>query len=143
MPIGGRFRSGFDRMHLRLGQPSQALANVAHLQFGLKDEAAPVGEMRPWNPLRALKDIEVGDYYFKQKNYRGAESRYRDALLYKPKDATATYRLGQVCERTGRIPEAVHFYRDYLKILPHGPYGEDAHKAIDKLQAQLGTTINQ
>src|SRR5579872_4109256 len=29
-----------------------------------------VNEMHPWNPHRAAKDIEVGDYYWNEKNYR-------------------------------------------------------------------------
>lgn len=96
-----------------------------------------VNEMGPWDPHRAYKDIEVGDFYFKRKNYRGAESRYRDALIYKPNDAVSTFRLGQICERTGRISEAMHFYESYLKILPHGPDALEAHKSITKLQAEL------
>jgi tetratricopeptide (TPR) repeat protein len=96
-----------------------------------------VNEMRPWDPHRASKDIEVGDYYFKQKNYRGAEMRYRDALFYKPNDAISTFRLAEIFERTGRISEALQFYSDYLKILPHGPYAHDAQNAISKLQAEL------
>lgn len=91
--------------------------------------------MHPWNPHRAAKDVEVGDYYFKRKNYRGAEGRYRDALYYKPDDAVSTYRLGQICETTGRSAEAIQFYQNYLKILPHGPYAEDAQKALRRLQA--------
>lgn len=93
-------------------------------------------ELRPWNPHRAEKDIEVGDYYFKEKNYRGAESRYRDALLYKPNDAVATFRLAQITERTGRVIEAQQYYQNYLKILPHGPYASDCRKALERLQAQ-------
>lgn len=96
-----------------------------------------VNEMGPWDPHRAYKDIEVGDFYFKRKNYRGAESRYRDALIYKRNDAISTFRLGQICERTGRISEAMYFYQNYLKILPNGPYAADAHKSITKLQAEL------
>lgn len=96
-----------------------------------------VTEMGPWDPHRAYKDIEVGDYYFKQKNYRGAEMRYRDALIYKPNDAISNFRLGQVCERTGRMSEAVYFYQNYLKILPHGADAAEAHKSITKLQAEL------
>jgi tetratricopeptide (TPR) repeat protein len=96
-----------------------------------------VNEMGPWDPHRAYKDIEVGDFYFKRKNYRGAESRYRDALIYKPNDAISTFRLGQICERTGRISEAMHFYESYLKILPHGPDSAEAHTSLTKLQAEL------
>src|SRR6185437_7036040 len=51
------------------------------------DTPSDVGEMHPWDPHRAAKDIEVGDYYFKIKDYRGATWRYQDALLYKPNDA--------------------------------------------------------
>src|SRR5438105_1656908 len=60
-----------------------------------------VNEMRLWDPHRAAKDVEVGDYYFKLKNYRAAESRYREALMYKPDDAVATYRLAQALEKNG------------------------------------------
>ncbi|HTD23450.1 MAG TPA: tetratricopeptide repeat protein [Terriglobales bacterium] len=95
-----------------------------------------MNEMHAWNPHRAEKDVEVGDYYFKQKNYRGAESRYRDALSYKPSDAIATFRLAQVMEKTGRPIEAQQYYADYLKIMPHGPYAADSHKALEHLQAQ-------
>ena len=42
-----------------------------------------MSEFHPWNPHKAAKDIEVGDYYFKRKNYRAAEDRYREALFYK------------------------------------------------------------
>jgi hypothetical protein len=49
-----------------------------------------INEFHPWDPHKAAKDIEVGDFYFKvKKNYRAAEDRYREALLYKPNDATA------------------------------------------------------
>jgi hypothetical protein len=29
-----------------------------------------VQEFHPWDPHRAMKDLEVGDFYFKRKNYR-------------------------------------------------------------------------
>jgi len=93
-----------------------------------------VNEMHPWNPHRAEKDIEVGDYYFKEGNYRGAEGRYRDALIYKPNDAAATYRLAEIMEKTSRPNDAREFYEAYLKILPHGPKADDARKALAKLQ---------
>ena len=51
--------------------------------------------------------------------------------------AVSTFRLGQICERTGRISEAMHFYESYLKILPHGADAAEAHKSITKLQAEL------
>lgn len=92
-----------------------------------------VGEFHPWNPHKAAKDIEVGDFYFKRKNYRAAEDRYREALFYKDNDAIATFRLAVCLEKMDRREEALQEFESYLKILPHGPQAEEAHKAIERL----------
>ena len=94
-----------------------------------------INEMHPWDPHKAAKDVEVGDYYFKRKNYVGAESRYREALFYKDNDAIATYRLAVCLEKMGRPDEALTEFESYLRILPHGPQAEDARKAIERLKA--------
>ena len=60
-----------------------------------------LGEFHPWDPHKAMKCIEVGDFYFKQGNYRAAISRYQEALDWKPKDAEATYKLGEAQEKSG------------------------------------------
>jgi len=98
-----------------------------------------VNEMHPWDPHKAAKDVEVGDYYFKRKNYVGAESRYREALYYKDNDAIATYRLAICLEKMGRPDEAIAEFESYLRILPHGPQAEDARKAIDRLKPPSNT----
>jgi len=100
-------------------------------------EGAPgsdeVSEFHPWDPHKAAKDVEVGDFYFKKKNYAGAESRYREALYYKDNDAVATFRLAVCLEKMNRPDDARQEYESYLKILPHGPQAEDAKKAIARL----------
>ena len=111
----------------------------------LKDEGRPsgssgVGEFHPWNPHKAAKDIEVGDFYFKRKNYRAAEDRYREALFYKDNDAVATFRLAQCLEKMDQPDEARKEYENYLKILPHGPQAEAAHKTIDRLKGTAANT---
>jgi len=100
------------------------------------DEDSDVQEMHPWDPHKAAKDVEVGDYYFKKKNYKAAISRYQEALVYKPNDAIAEYRLAEALDKNGKSDEAVQHYQEYLKILPHGPNAEDAQKALAKLNAE-------
>ena len=85
-----------------------------------------------------MKCIEVGDYYFKQGNYRAAISRYQEALDWKPKDAEATYKLGEAQEKSGDFTGARENYQAYLKILPKGPYAEKAQKGIDRLKSKAG-----
>ncbi len=104
------------------------------------DEAADtetdsdVDELKPWNPHKAQKDIEIGDYYAKQKNYRAAISRYREALEYKPKDALATFKLAEGLERVNAYQEARDNYEAYLIILPHGPLADKAKQGINRLK---------
>ena len=92
-----------------------------------------VGEFHSFDPHKAAKDVEVGDYYFRLKNYIGAESRYREALVYKDKDAVATYRLAVCLEKMSRFDESRQEFESYLKILPSGPQAEDAKKALARL----------
>lgn len=99
----------------------------------LNDEGS--SSEHPWDPHKAAKDIEVGDFYFKRKNYRAAEDRYREALYYKDNDALATYHLAICLEKQDRPEEARAEYENYLKILPYGPDAENAKKAIDRLKA--------
>ncbi len=111
----------------------------AHPKSSLTDaEGSPangdVGEFHPWDPHKAAKNIEVGDFYFKRKNYRAAEDRYREALVYKDNDAMATFRLAVCLEKMDRLSEAQKEYERYLQILPYGPQAADAKKAIDRLK---------
>lgn len=89
---------------------------------------------RYFDPHKAAKNIEVGDFYFKRRNYRAAEDRYREALLYKDNDAMATFRLAVCLEKLQRPEEARQEYESYLKILPYGPQAEDAKKAMERLK---------
>jgi tetratricopeptide (TPR) repeat protein len=101
-----------------------------------QEPPSDVQELHPWDPHKAAKDVEVGDYYFKRKNYKAAIERYKHALIYKQDDAIATYRLAESLDKTGNSTEAVTYYRGYLKILPHGPYAADAQKALGRLTAE-------
>ncbi|HXW15352.1 MAG TPA: tetratricopeptide repeat protein [Terriglobia bacterium] len=97
-------------------------------------DGGDVAEFHSWDPHHAAKDIEVGNFYFKRKNYIAAESRYREALYYKEGDAVATYQLAVCLEKLQRPDEAREQYQNYLKILPHGPQAEDVRKALDRLK---------
>jgi len=102
-----------------------------------------LSEFHPWDPHKAAKCIEVGDWYFKQENYRAAMSRYQEALEWKPKDAEATYKLALVQEKSGDPTAALANYQAYLKILPNGPFAEKARKGIDRLKSKATPTAAQ
>jgi tetratricopeptide (TPR) repeat protein len=103
-----------------------------------EDEPADVNELHPWNPYRAMKDDEVGDFYFKQKNYRAALARYQDALIWKEKDAVANFRMAECYEKLNQPDQAIPHYEEYLKILPQGPFAKEVRKALGRLKASEG-----
>jgi|SRR5579859_2524617 len=101
--------------------------------------SSDVNETYPFDPHRAAKDVEVGEFYLKRKNYRAALDRFNDALRYKPKDAIATFRLAQTQEQMGLLEAAYRNYDGYLEILPSGPFAKDAKDALKRIDPQLDT----
>jgi tetratricopeptide (TPR) repeat protein len=100
---------------------------------GAPGDTSDVQEMHPWNPYKAQKDVDIGDYYFRRKNYKAALDRYKEALYYKDNDAVATYRLAVCEEKLGDKTGARKNFEQYLKILPEGPFAKDARASVEKL----------
>ena len=115
---------------------SQIDTNAKRTSKPADDASEPddVQEMRPYDPHKAAKDVEVGQYYLKQKNYRAALERFNDALLYKPKDADAIIGLAQTQDKLELSTPAYGNYRAYLEILPNGPLAKQAQEAIKRLE---------
>jgi tetratricopeptide (TPR) repeat protein len=106
---------------------------------GIGDSSDDVQEMKPWNPHKADKDVEVGDFYFKQKNYVAAESRYLGALHWQDNHAIATFHLAETEEKLGKFAEARKYYQSYLKILPEGDFAKKCKEALDRLKDKPDT----
>jgi tetratricopeptide (TPR) repeat protein len=81
----------------------------------------------------AQRNRDAGEIYYRDKNYRGSESRFREALRYEPADPVATFELAESLEKLGKRDEARDVYQTYLKILPDGPSAADAKKALKRL----------
>lgn len=96
-------------------------------------DVSDIMEFHSFDPHKAMKDIEVGDYYFHRENYRAAASRYEEALQFKPKDADATFKLAQALEKLKMWDDARDTYNEFLKIRPDGKQAEEARKAIEKM----------
>ena len=127
--------SSSKQTHIDVSPPAGDLTDHPGADVGDSD----VNEFTPWNPMKAMKDIEVGDFYYKKENYQAAISRYREALEFKAHDAEATFKLAEALNKTGDTAGARENYEAYLKILPNGPYAKKAHEALDKLKAKPGT----
>ena len=118
--------------------PGDSSSRDTDLEAPPSERSAPddsVIELHSWDPHQAMKDVEVGDFYRKQQNYRAALSRYCEALSYKPNDAVATFRIGESLEKAGDLAGAQAYYEAYLKILPAGPFAGQCRKSLERLKA--------
>jgi len=90
-------------------------------------------EMRPYNPHKAEKDVEVGDFYYKRSNYKAAISRYREALELRPGYPRATFKLADALEKDKQLADAAIFYSEYVRQFPDGAQLAAAREALARL----------
>jgi tetratricopeptide (TPR) repeat protein len=91
-----------------------------------------------WDPLRAEKDLEVGQFYLKKGDLDAAIDRFQDAAAAKPGFAIPYRYLGEAQEKRGDKREALKSYRRYLDLYPHAEDAKKIQKKIDKLWSEVG-----
>ena len=97
-----------------------------------KDSATKNAPDQPaWDPLRAEKDLEVGQHYMHKGDYDAAIDRFQDAIEAKPGYAIPFRYLGEAQEKKGLKKQAIKSYQRYLDLYPHA---EDAAKIKKKLE---------
>ena len=84
--------------------------------------------------LEAAKNVDVGDYNFEKKAYKGALLRYQDAVDEKPGDAAIHVRLARVFEKLDQIPQAIEQYKAAQKLAGSKKWSDEAGAALLRLQ---------
>ena len=121
-------------------KPADAPAPPASKQKPKKnaDSATQNAPDQPtWDPLRAEKDIEVGQYYMHKGDVDAAIDRFQDATTAKPGYAVPFRYLGEAQEKKGLKKEAIKSYQRYLDLYPHAEDGDKIRKKIDKLRSEV------
>lgn len=76
---------------------------------------------------------QEGDAYYKLEKYANAIGEYEQAYLAKP-DPSFLYNIAQCHRLMGNGPEAIKFYRRFLKDAPNAPNRAIAEKHIRDLE---------
>lgn len=84
----------------------------------------------------AVHDVEVGDFNYGDKNYRGALVRYQSALDEKPNDPGILLRLGKALEKLGDLERAKDKYQASIAAGPDKPSAKEATAALDRIKAK-------
>jgi tetratricopeptide (TPR) repeat protein len=131
-------------------QSSSASKPVIIRDTGVADAS---GEEKPREPVQrdpalSKKNIEIGNFYYKKKNYGGAISRYLSALEYMPDSVRAYESLVKAynalldsyeaflnsTEERGQIDQAVDSFKEYLKYNPDSDRFGEFQEKLSKLR---------
>jgi tetratricopeptide (TPR) repeat protein len=103
-----------------------------------KDNATQSAADQPtWDPLRAEKDLEVGQYYMRKGDVDAAIDRFQDATTAKPGYAIPFRFLGEAQEKKGLKKQAIKSYQRYLDLVPRADDGDKIRKKIEKLYKEV------
>ena len=98
-------------------------------------QSAP--EQPTWDPLRAEKDLEVGQYYMRKGDLDAAIDRFQDATTAKPGFAIPFRFLGEAQEKKGLKKQAIKSYQRYLDMVPHADDADKVKKKIERLYTEV------
>ncbi|MGH9402327.1 MAG: tetratricopeptide repeat protein [Terriglobia bacterium] len=99
----------------------------------------------PFQPPSAAKSVEVGNFYLRRGDFRGALSRYQEAIRTDSDYAPAYLGLGKAYEAEGKRRQALAAYEKYLAALPSdrdAARAKGAHKAIARLKREIAKPKN-
>ena len=90
------------------------------------------------DPDKARKAVEIGNFYFKRENYKAAEIRYREAILYGPDWHEGYEKLVKTLETTAQYGPAIQTCRDFLEAAPDSKKAPEFERRAKLLEKKLG-----
>ena len=87
------------------------------------------------NSKLAQEDVAIGKMYMQSENYKGANIRYKEALMLDPENVDAAFGVAETARKMNQTQEAIANYKLCLDLDPSGPRSKASRKALSQLQA--------
>jgi tetratricopeptide (TPR) repeat protein len=88
------------------------------------------------NPLLAEQNVNIGNFYFKKKNYIAAIQRYLEAIEYQPNLTRAYEALVRAYEKNGEPDKAINACKDFIQKNPDSPKSAEFRSRMAKLEKE-------
>lgn len=139
--VGWAGRLEFEKMNLQFVRFSIFVVTLACAPVCFAQEVPsplpPRAQTPAYNPMLAVHDVQVGQFYMRRGDTDGAIARFKDALLHKPGYAEPCLLLGRAYEEKNDPATAIRYYQEYLKILPNTSESKKVRKRIAELQSKM------
>ena len=90
----------------------------------------------PPTPSSPEEDMEVAQYYLHKGDPDAAIPRLEEAISERPNLAKPRLMLAEIYEKRRDVPDAVRYYKEYLKVFPSAPDAKKIERKIEKLTNQ-------
>lgn len=97
-----------------------------------EDESLSTRAEYVFNPIQALEEIKVGDFYWKKGSHKAAALRYQEATRWNPTLGDAWLKLGEAREKLKEFDEAREAYQKYLEVEPQGRKASGIQKKVER-----------
>jgi tetratricopeptide (TPR) repeat protein len=124
-------------LSLLLGQSYAAQKPGLIRDTGVADAVETTPEVKTPDPILCDKNINIGDFYFKQKNYAAAIRRYLDAIEYQADSARAHDALARAYQKNDQQAKAVAVYRQFIEKNPDSPQIAEFRTKLAKLEKSI------
>jgi tetratricopeptide (TPR) repeat protein len=86
------------------------------------------------NPVLAEQNVNIGNFYFKKKNYAAAIQRYLEALEYQPNSTRACEALARAYGKNSETAKAISIYKSLIEKNPDSPKIPDFRKKLSEIE---------
>ena len=119
-------------------QSSQEPRLIRDTDIAEGEEKTETPVVKEPNPKLAERDVAIGNFYMKKKNYAAAIQRFLEAIEYNKDSAQAHDGLVRAYEKNGEIRNAINACKVFLEKNPDSPKASEFRKKLAKLEKQAG-----
>ena len=123
--------------------PAQDVPQTARKPVLIRDTAIAEGwepepeTVREPNPAKSKENLDIGNMYFKRRNYVAAISRYIEAIAWQENSIPAHEALARAYERNGDTAKAIQTLEDVIDKNPDSPKNRGFQRSINSLKRKL------
>ncbi len=86
------------------------------------------------NPFLSEQNLNIGNFYYKKKNYAAAIRRYLEAIEYLPDSVRAYEALARAYEKNDQPDKAIAAYKRFIEKNPDSPKSPEFLARLAKLE---------
>ena len=117
-------------------QPSRQPVLIRDTDLADEKESEPVLILEP-DPVQSKQNLNVGNTYFKRRNYAAAISRYIEAIAWQPDSIPAHEALARTYEKTGDFTKAIQTLQALIEKNPDYLKNREFQSKIVELEKKL------